>query len=307
MARIPRIKLAETVAFYHCYARVAGPVGSFPLDHWAAHRKLVQLIRYYVRGYCCQLAAFCVMGNHYHLVLKFEAFHRLTAEDLQIKAHHFYPQIEKVEHWTAAHWQRFNHRLFDVSELMRNIQMGFAKWYNRRFHRRGAFWEGRFKSTLLADLTAVQECLLYVDLNPVRAGLVQQPEHWKRSSAYFRDLGQDGWLMNLRDVFPQVLSEKAFEEYRGSLMDRGALSSAAATETSASTGEQRRAWQQHGLYRKRLRYFTDGLVLGGESCVRDWIVRLERQGCYWRRRHPIFQTNTFLTALRKQRTLPSTV
>jgi hypothetical protein len=63
---------------------------------------------------------------------------------------------------------------------MRNIQSAFARWYNQTYDRRGRFWGGRFKSVYLQDSNAVLDCMLYVDLNPVRAGLVERPEDWKK-------------------------------------------------------------------------------------------------------------------------------
>lgn len=223
MARLPRLKMNTVSAWYHCYARTNGPLGEFPLDPPAAHRKLLEIIRYYVLGYSCHAAGFSVMGNHYHVVLHFEAFRRLSQEELEERSRYFYPKPEQIAHWTQRHWERFNQRLFDVSELMRNIQMVYTKWHNRRFHRRGSFWEGRFKSTLLMDLDAIQECLLYVELNPVRAGLIQRPEQWTRSSAFLRHLKKAYWLLSLKELFPEVDPGQVYQHYRARLLYRGAL------------------------------------------------------------------------------------
>jgi hypothetical protein len=81
----------------------------------------------------------------------------------------------QIDGWTEEEWERFRQRLFDVSELMRNIQSSFARWYNRSYDRRGRFWADRFKSVFLETETAVLDCMLYVELNPVRAGLVERP------------------------------------------------------------------------------------------------------------------------------------
>lgn len=302
------MKVDNSTAWYHLYARVAGRVKAFPLDHPAAHRKLLQIIRFYIGGYGCQLAGFCVMGNHYHLVVRMERFRSLSRQELQQRAAYFYPRADQTARWSEDQWKRFNDRLFDVSELMRNIQMAYAKWHNRRFDRRGSFWEQRFKSTLLTDLEAVQECVLYVDLNPVRAALVGRPEEWTRSSAYLRDVEKDAWLMTLDEIFPQVAPKRAFQAYRMRLYYRGALS------TEPETGmipegvlleEEERQFKRHGIYRKRLRYFTDGLVLGSEEQIREWISLLRRRGRYLRRRHPILHQAGHLSALREQR-VPAT-
>jgi REP element-mobilizing transposase RayT len=274
------------------------------LDSPAAHRKLLEIIRYYILGYSCEAAGFSIMGNHYHLMVRFEAFRQLSQEELEEKAKYFYPRPEQTAHWTQSHWERFNRRLFDVSELMRNIQMVYAKWHNRRFGRRGSFWEGRFKSTLLLDLAAIQECLLYVELNPVRAGLAQRPEQWSRSSAHLRDCKEDRWLLSLAEVFPEVPLGQVDQHYRARLFYRGALdkeSGGKVISEQVLREEEARAFCSRGLYLKRLRYFTDGLALGSQEDVREWISRLRRQGRYLRRRHPILHGG--LTCLREQRSL----
>ncbi len=218
--RRPRLKV-DASAWYHCYNRANGPLRDFPLDSLVSHRKLLQIIRYYVLGYSCEACGFSIMGNHYHLVVRFEAFRQLSQEELEERPRYFYPKPEQTAHWARRHWARFNRRLFDVSELMRNVQMVYAKWHNRRFRRRGSFWEGRFKSTLLIDLEAVQECLLYAELNPVRAGLVQRPERWIRSSAYLRDVKKDHWLLSLAarggSTFSELRWYPPVEAAKGSL------------------------------------------------------------------------------------------
>lgn len=78
-----------------------------------------------------------------------------------------------------VHWEQFHRRLFSLPDLMRNIQQGLARWYNKTFVRRGLFWADRFKSTLLYGEDALLECLQYVDLIPVRASLVDKPEEYE--------------------------------------------------------------------------------------------------------------------------------
>ena len=73
-------------------------------------------------------------------------------------------------------------------------------------------------------LDAIQECLLYVELNPVRAALVQRPEQWTRSSAYLRVLKKDDWLLALKELFPEAPSRQVYQHYRARLLYRGAVS-----------------------------------------------------------------------------------
>ncbi|MFC1766169.1 transposase [Planctomycetota bacterium] len=87
--------------------------------------------------------------------------------------------------------------LIDVSEFMRNLHSAFGRFYNKTYGRFGRFWAARFKSTLLENTQAMLDAMLYVELNAVRAGLVQCPEDWKGGSRYLREAGQDDWRMPL--------------------------------------------------------------------------------------------------------------
>ncbi len=106
---------------------------------------------------------------------------------------------------------------------MRNIQAAFARWYNRNYRRRGRFWADRFKSTLLGDKAAVLDCMLYVELNPVRAGLVERPEEWTGSSIFLRETGKDEWLAPVSQFVDQRTKKKALEEFRQLLYYRGSV------------------------------------------------------------------------------------
>ena len=72
-----------------------------------------------------------------------------------------------LDDWTQEKWDRLQKRLFDVSELMRNINSSFARFFNQKYQRFGKFWADRFKSTLLENDKALLDCMLYVELNAV--------------------------------------------------------------------------------------------------------------------------------------------
>jgi putative transposase len=59
-------------------------------------------------------------------------------------------------------------KLSSLSEFMREINVGFARFYNRRHHRRGYFWGDRFKSVIVENGETLISCLTYIDLHPVK-------------------------------------------------------------------------------------------------------------------------------------------
>ncbi len=307
MPRTARLKFPEAQAWYHLHSRVAGHRGEYPLARPAVQRRLVETIEHYASIYFCRVAAFAVMGNHYHLVLRFESPAPVTREELRLRAFLMYPgkkKREEIEAWTEEEWEHYRQRLFDVSELMRNVQASFARWYNRSYDRRGRFWGDRFKSVYLGDLRAVLDCMLYVELNPVRAGLVERPEEWAGSSVYLRELGKGSWLMPLTEVLAHRSEGGALREYRERMYYRGSVPTKegqAAISAEVLERERTRGFESRGMYLKRLGYFVDGLAIGTEDFLREQLAKMREEGRYLRRKNPIPQLGGIHLSLREQR------
>ncbi len=288
----------------------AGGAGEYPLANPLARSKLTALMEWYTKAYCCETTSFSVMGNHYHMVVKFEKFRSLGKKELRRRALMMYPDSQiHLLLWTKEDWDKFEKRLFDVSELMRNLNGGFARWYNKQFRRKGRFWGDRFKSTWLTNDKWVQDCMLYVDLNPVRAWLVQRPEDWEGSSIYFRQAGKDKWLTPLKEVFDGAESKnedlanyRARLYYRGSkptkknLKNNEALIPPEILEQEIAAG-----FKNPGVFQDRFRYFTDGLILGDEDFIQREIDNRLNSGDYKRRKNPIPLNIPGAFSLREQR------
>ena len=73
-------------------------------------------------------------------------------------------------------------KLSSLSEFKREIKVNFARFYNRRHHRRGYFWGDHFKSVIVENGETLINCLAYIDLNPLHAGLVELPEQYRWNS-----------------------------------------------------------------------------------------------------------------------------
>jgi REP element-mobilizing transposase RayT len=67
---------------------------------------------------------------------------------------------------------RYTRRMHDLSEFMKSLLERFTKWFNRAHSRSGTLWEDRFKSVIVKSGTAARTMAAYIDLNPVRAGVV---------------------------------------------------------------------------------------------------------------------------------------
>jgi putative transposase len=303
MPRLARVKMEKGGAFYHVYCRTAGIKGEYLLDNKLCRRKMVDLIEHFSRVYHCKVIGFSVMGNHYHVLLWFDEPEKMTRDELWKRAALLYPET-LLNGWLKANWERFEERIFDLSEFMRNFQAAFARWYNQTFGRRGRFWAERFKSTLLEDEKQMMDCLLYVELNPVRAGIVERPEEYEGSSVFYRDIGKDKWMMPLTEVLCQSKRAQAVRDFKAMLYYRGNVPTKAgqrAIPERIIRAEEAQGFKSQGVYRKRLRYFVDGVVIGSEGFVRKEIERLREQGQYLRRKNPIPQLDGIHQSLREQR------
>lgn len=141
--------------------------------------------------FCVEIAAYAIMSNHYHLVVKLvpdraknwsddEVLDRWAAlyhgpllmqrhregETLSAAEQHSLPSIARV----------FRKRLTSLSWFMKCLNEPIARQANREDGCTGHFWEARFHSQALTSDRALIAAMAYVDLNPVRAGMAKTPE-----------------------------------------------------------------------------------------------------------------------------------
>ena len=87
--------------------------------------------------------------------------------------------------------ERFTYRMHDLSEFMKTLLQRFTRWHNKRTKRCGNLWEETFKSVVVEDGLASKTMAAYIDLNPVRAGMVPDPAEYRWSS-YGEAMGATG-------------------------------------------------------------------------------------------------------------------
>lgn len=304
MARLARVKAeVESGAFYHLCGRTAGPIGDYPLDDKRVRREIVAFLKLFARVFCCDVLGFCVMGNHYHLVVRMHPARRMKRAELRERASLLYP-AKLLDGWLAAKWERFEARIFDVSELMRSLQSAVARWFNAAHARRGRFWAERFKSVLLEGEKAAFDCLVYVELNPVRAGIVARPEAFAGGSLHYREVGDDAWMAPLTEITGQVKRGQALRDYKACVYYRGSVGTKerhAEISKRLLAEEEVRGFAVRGAFTRRLRHFTDGVVMGTEDFVRAKLEEIRGRGQYLRRKNPVKPEESALVVLRPQR------
>jgi REP element-mobilizing transposase RayT len=190
------ISLSDT-PYYHCISRCVRRAFLCGVDQQTGysfkHRRqwIVDRIRLLSSVFTIDVCAYAVMSNHYHVVLHVDAgqARSLTPREVAARWLKLFAGPPAVRQWldggllscgeqmiVDAWIATIQHRLLDISWFMRCLNEPIARMANAEDGCSGRFWEGRFKSQALLDETALLQCMAYVDLNPIRAGLASTPE-----------------------------------------------------------------------------------------------------------------------------------
>ncbi len=140
MSRAIRIEFEG--AHYHVMARGAGRAAVFLDDE--DRRDFLVIVGELVKGEAFDVHAFCLMPNHYHLLIS-------------------------TPHAGLSRW-------------MRHVDGDYVRHFNFRHKRVGALWQGRYKAILVQDASYLLECSRYIHLNPNRAKITRPAERYRWSS-----------------------------------------------------------------------------------------------------------------------------
>ena len=166
MGRIPRFTRHDQPTVYHIMSRSA--LDGFPLQDTEKDHLMATISRL-CKVYFVDLLGFCLMGNHFHLVVRMNPADNLTDEDITERYKLLYGQEARI---IPCQIDNFRNRLTSLGDFVKDIKQGFTKAYNKRKKRWGTFWGERFKSVIVEQGETLVNLLAYVDLNPIRAGIV---------------------------------------------------------------------------------------------------------------------------------------
>jgi len=253
-----------------------------------------------------QVVTYCLMENHFHLLV------RVPQRDVQApltEAHlrELLPLIyrrrelknalleldraarDSTGKWMAEIIARYQARRFSLSIFLKELKQRYTRWHNRRHRRIGTLWENRFRSVLVeGHETALLTIAAYIDLNPVRAGIVHDPKDY-RWSGYAEAVAG---TKPARDGLGAILKHTSFgtnrrctwrstgPRYRVLLYGHGEERRA-----DAKSGKPGRSGMSHSevikvvksggelelsdMLRCRIRYLTDGMAIGSSEFLQQ--------------------------------------
>lgn len=88
-----------------------------------------------------------------------------------------------------------------VTHMMQDVGRKFVRYINRTYRRSGTLWEGRFRACLVESESYLLTCMRYIELNPVRAGMVEHPLEYRWSSYGVNAMGKGDALVQPHDLY----------------------------------------------------------------------------------------------------------
>ena len=270
-----------------------------------------------------QILTYAVMGNHFHLLVsvpnreKFVSrFEGAKGEELlfeHLKLLYSKEYLGALRHELKEYRERglpdlaeellekYRKRFCDLSLFVKEIKERFTRWYNKKEGRKGTLWMDRFKSVIVQDGEALETMAAYIDLNPVRAGMVKDPKDY-RWCGYGEAMGGskrarrglckvvgrpvDSWeeVKNPKSSVPVEERDglKSCEVYRCWIFGDGYVAGEKEPVRVSKKNRYRKGFakkevekvKEEGgklargqLLRCRVRYFTDGVALGSQEFV----------------------------------------
>ncbi len=161
---------------YHFMSRAA--LGGFPFGD-VEKDELVKIIKKFSKFFFVDVFGYCVMCNHFHILAQVTPGQYFTDEEIRRRCKVHYGKDLILSDDKIVYYRE---KLSNPSNYMKEIKQSFSYYYNKRHNRRGTLWGERFKSVIVEKGETLINCLAYIDLNPLRAGVVELPEEYRWNS-----------------------------------------------------------------------------------------------------------------------------
>ena len=302
--RTARLKvLGGGSAVYHVMTRTVNGERLFGDREKEILRKMI----WQVADFCgVEVLTYCVMSNHFHVLVRVPEQAEVSDQELLRRYRVLYPKptkyqtasIQVLEQVLAkggeeaeAIRRKLLARMGDVSEYMKTLKQRFSVWYNRSHERYGTLWAERFKSVLVEGKgNPLQTMAAYIDLNPVRAGLVEDPKDYRFCGYAEAVAGVAAAGHGLRQIWcayangmprESLPEQDALQAHRelifGNWLGEPGLSKKTRQQALKVLEQEEALLLKATVLRCRIRYFTDGAILGSQEFVRGFVGVWQRE------------------------------
>ena len=274
MPRTSRMLNNGEKTVYHIISRTA--LDGFPFGD-IEKEEFVKIVKQINSVYFSDMIGFCILDNHFHLLVKMFPGRQFTDEEIKNRFARFYGNESELQEDKI---EQYREKWSNLSELIREIKQWFSKFYNKLHNRRGTLWGERFKSVIVEDGATLINCLAYIDLNPVRAGIVKRPEDYRWSSLgyHIQSGNRDGFLSTDFGLVEFNVMDEAerLRKYRRYVYEAGALKRpdkpfSGTIEKKMLEKERDTEFNLNRIqrFKYRTRYFTDSGIIGSKAFVAE--------------------------------------
>lgn len=282
MARLTRIKFDDPhEGYYHIISRTV--LKSFLLGE-IEKEIFFRIMKKLSRVYFVRVPTFSIMSNHFHLIVQMIPSDEISEKELKKRFEIYYNEGVSKKYqrsFDISKATRLRERFADISCFVQDLKQRFSRWYNKQNNGNGHIWSDRFKSVLLEEGRALLACMIYVDLNSVRAGIVDKPEDYRYSGLYqMLSGGRSGkwldkeilistilWEMGVENNKKEQISYKSILKYYQLLVYKSGMiekeGKAHILDKNAELVLKNEL--NTTLFLHKIRYFTDGVMLGSQA------------------------------------------
>ena len=284
--RTSRDKISEGGCYYHLMNRVAGSPDDYPFG--SIERETgIEIVCRLKNYYLLEFISMCWMGNHFHIVLYVPGNDELPGKADIAARHNAYYKYDKTK-WIdpedVSACIKTAERMRDISDFMKILQQTFTNYMNKKLNRRGRFWADRFKSTIVEGKDSLLTVIKYIELNPVRAGMTDNPADYRHSTwGWLNGSGKHlfgtSFYRHLRKAFTNYNTDEWTDEHLVNMF-RGELARTISYEKTNNTEEielsvkkARKGETMPIRFLRRMRHITDGGIIGSKIFVLETASR----------------------------------
>jgi REP element-mobilizing transposase RayT len=293
MARQRRLKSHHPDAIYHCVTRTVN--GEMLFDD-SAKETLRKQLHQAADFSGVQIITYAIMTNHFHVFVRVPEQKDVSDKELvrRYKVLHPTPSpwatltIEVLENLLKENGSvarnvrdKLLRRMGNISEFMKTVKQRFSIWFNQNHKRFGTLWAERFTSTIVEGNRhfAMRTVAAYIDLNPVRAGLVKDPKDYRWCGYGEAEATGGKMIEGLRSTMAEgdeFDDATVLAEYRMKLFGKGsAPKHGDSSSASIHADEVEKVLEAGGKLsveqrlRLRMRWLTKGAIIGGHQFVNE--------------------------------------